>query len=407
MAMEQKSLNKALGFIFLTVLIDVTGLGIVIPVLPQLIQELSGYHLSDASRIAGYMGSSFSLMLFLFAPIMGGLSDRFGRRPVLLFSLFGFGLDYLLQGFAPSITWLFIGRIIAGITGSSFSTAGSFIADVSPPEKRAQNFGLIGAAFGLGFIIGPAIGALLGNYGLRVPFFGSAVLALLNMLFGIFVLPESLKPENRRAFDWKRANPLGTLRVLFSYPIVKGFLLSLFLVYVAHYALQSTWSFYTIEKFKWDAKMIGISLSIVGLMAAIVQGGLSRIIIPKLGNKQSILFALIIAMFGYLAFAFAPTGWAMFAITVPFSFSGLSGPAIQGLISNQVPQNAQGELQGGLMGLMSFTAIIGPLLMTNLFGYFTNTSHAIYFPGASFLLASLLVLAGIIFIVKPLSRIHT
>ena len=242
--------KRALTFIFLAVLIDIIGLGIIIPVLPQLIQELSGKGLSESSKIAGWMGSSFSLMLFLFAPIMGGLSDRYGRRPVLLFSLFGFGLDYLLQGFAPSIAWLFVGRIFAGITGSSFSAAGSYIADVSTPEKKAQNFGLIGAAFGLGFIIGPAIGAILGNYGLRVPFFGSAFLALCNLCFGYFVLPESLKIENRRKFDFKRANPIGTLKVLFSYPILRSFIFTLFLVYIAHYALQSTWSFYGMEKFK-------------------------------------------------------------------------------------------------------------------------------------------------------------
>jgi MFS transporter, DHA1 family, tetracycline resistance protein len=280
--------SKALTFIFCTVLIDVTGLGIIIPVLPQLIQEISGLGLSKASQLAGFMGSSFSLMLFFFAPIMGGLSDRYGRRPVLLLSLFGFGLDYILQAFAPTIMWLFIGRVLAGITGSSFSVAASYIADVSEPDKRAQNFGLLGAAFGLGFIIGPAIGALLGQYGLRIPFFGAAFLAFCNLGFGYFVVPESLKLENRRPFDWKRANPFGTLRVLSQYPMLKGFILTLFLVYIAHYSLQSTWSFYTMEKFQWDAKMIGISLSVVGLMAAIVQGGLTRIIIPRIGHKKSI-----------------------------------------------------------------------------------------------------------------------
>ncbi len=398
---------KALTFIFLTVLIDVTGLGIIIPVLPQLIQQISHLGLSDASKLAGLMGSSFSLMLFFFAPIMGGLSDKYGRRPVLLLSLFGFGLDYVLQGFAPSITWLFIGRILAGITGSSFSTAASYIADVSHPDKKAQNFGLIGAAFGLGFIIGPAIGALLGNYGLRVPFFGAAILALCNLTFGFFVLPESLKPENRRPFEWKRANPFGTLKVLTQYPILRGFILTLFLVYVAHYSLQSTWSFYTMEKFHWDAKMIGISLSVVGIMAAIVQGGMTRILIPKLGNKKSILIGLVLAMTGYLAFSFAPAGWYMFAITVPFSFSGLAGPAIQGLVSNQVPRNAQGELQGGMTGLMGVTAIIGPLMMTNLFSYFTGKSAIIYFPGISFFVACILVLTGIIFVLKTLAQIES
>ncbi len=407
MRLFQGSQSKALTFIFLTVLIDVTGLGIIIPILPQLIQELSGLGLSEAGQLAGWMGSSFSLMLFFFAPVMGGLSDRFGRRPVLLLSLFGFGLDYVLQGFAPSIIWLFAGRILAGITGSSFSAAASYIADVSEPDKKAQNFGLIGAAFGLGFILGPAIGAILGQYGLRIPFFGAAFLAFCNLTFGFFVLPESLKPENRRAFDWKRANPFGTLKVLSKYPMLKGFILTLFLVYIAHYSLQSTWSFYTMEKFNWDAKMIGISLSVVGLMAAIVQGGLTRIIIPKLGNKKSILLGLSVAMVGYLGFAFAPFGWMMFAITIPFAFSGLANPAIQGLVSNQVPRNAQGELQGGLTGLMGVTAIIGPLLMTYLFSHFTSKTALIYFPGISFFVACILVLTGILFVLKTLSQIQS
>lgn len=405
--LTKETSKKALSFIFLTVLIDVTGLGIIIPVLPELIQLLSGKSLAEAGSLAGWMASSFSLTLFLCAPIMGGLSDQFGRRPVLLLSLFGFGLDYLLQAFAPTIGWLFLGRIFAGALGSSFTTAAAYIADVSTAEKKAQNFGLIGAAFGLGFIVGPALGGLLGDYGIRIPFYGAAVLAFMNLLFGFFVLPESLQMSNRRPFSWKRANPLGTLQVLFKYPVLKSFILSLFLVYVAHYSLQSTWSFYTIEKFDWDSKMIGLSLTVVGLMAAIVQGGLTRILIPKWGNKKSILFGLTIGMVGYMAYAFAGSGWMMFVITIPFALSGIAGPSIQGLISNQVPANAQGELQGGLTGLMSITAIIGPLLMTKLFSDFSNRSNVIYFPGASFFMASVLVFAGIILILKPLSKINT
>ncbi len=396
--------KSALTFIFLTVLIDVTGLGIIVPILPQLIQSLTGGSLSDAGAWAGWLASSFSISLFLFAPIIGGLSDQFGRRPVLLLALFGFGMDYLLQGFAPSLIWLFIGRILAGVCGTSFTVAAAYIADVSPPDRRAQNFGLIGAAFGLGFILGPALGALLGQYGIRVPFFGAAVLALLNLLFGLFVVPESLDQEHRRSFNWRRANPFGTLQVLFRYPVIKSFIMSLFLVYMAQYALQSTWSFYTMEKFQWDGKMIGLSLTLVGLMATIVQGGLSRMIIPRLGSRRSILLAFSIGFAGYLAFAFANQGWIMFAITIPFALSGLAGPSIQGLISNQVPVNAQGELQGGMTGLMSITAILGPLMMTRLFSYFTSGTSALYFPGAPFFMAALLVLSGILLILKPLSK---
>ena len=258
-------MKKAFIFIFITVLLDVIGLGIIIPILPELIMSITGKNLNEASSISGWLMSSYSIMLFLCAPIIGGISDQLGRRPVLLVTLLVFGLDYLIQGFAPTIEWLFIGRIIAGITGASFSVASSFIADLSEPDKKAQNFGLIGAAFGLGFIIGPLLGSLLGQYGPRVPFFASAFLALLNFTFGYFVLPESLSKENRRPFSILRANPFGTLKVLIKYPILKDFVLILFMVYLAHYSLQSTWSFYTIHKFKWDHTMIGYSLAFVAL----------------------------------------------------------------------------------------------------------------------------------------------
>lgn len=397
--------TRALTFIFITVLIDVIGLGIILPVLPDLIIELSGKPLNEAGAIAGWMTFAFSSALFICAPVMGGLSDRFGRRPVLLLSLFGFGLDYLFQAMAPNILWLFIGRTIAGITGSSYTTASSYIADVSPPDKKAQNFGLIGAAFGLGFIIGPSLGALLGNYGLRIPFIASGILALMNMGFGFFVLPESLKPENRRPFDWKRANPFGTLKVLFRYPILKSFLFTLFAVNIAHHALQSTWSFITIAKFGWDAKMIGLSLTMVGLMVAIVQGGLSRVILPRLGSKKAIFTGLTISMLGYYAYSLATEGWMMFAITIPFAFGGLAGPSIQGLVSNQVPRDAQGELQGGLTGIISLSAIIGPLIMTRIFSHFSMKDAENYYPGAPFFAAGILISLGILLILKPLSKI--
>ena len=397
-------MNKALTFIFITVLIDVTGLGIIIPVLPNLIQELSGLSLSEASQYSGWMASAYSVMLFFCAPIIGGLSDQFGRRPVLLFSLFAFGIDYIIQGCATGIGWLFVGRILAGMSGASFSSAAAYISDVSPADKKTQNFGLIGAAFGLGFIIGPALGALLGQFGLRTPFFGSAFLALLNFIFGFFVLPESLPKENRRAFSLQRANPIGTLRVLFKYDFLRSFVVILFLAYLAHYSLQSAWSFYTIKKFNWDHTMVGYSLAAVGLCMAIVQGGLTRILIPKFGAIRSIYFGMTMAMLGYLAYAFAPTGWSMFIIMFPFALSGISGPSIQGIISNQVPSDAQGELQGGLTSLMSLTAIVGPLLMTNLFAYFTSQNSPIYFPGAPFFMSFCLITLAYILMLKPLKQ---
>ena len=255
-----KKRDAALGFIFITLLIDVTGFGIIIPVMPKLISELIGGSLSDASRYGGWMMFAYSITQFLFAPILGNLSDRYGRRPVLLASLFGFGIDYLFLAVAPTIGWLFVGRIIAGITGASFTTAQAYIADVSTPEKRAQNFGLVGAAFGVGFIIGPVIGGLLGQYGARIPFYAAAVLALLNWLYGYFILPESLKPENRRKFEWKRASPTGSLMQLNKYPLVAGLMGSFVCIYLAAHSVQSTWTYYTMLKFKWDERMVGYSL---------------------------------------------------------------------------------------------------------------------------------------------------
>ena len=297
--------SAAIGFIFVTLLIDVMGFGIIIPVLPKLIMGLSGKDLSHAAQTGGWLMFSYAIMQFICAPILGGLSDQFGRRPILLGSLFGFGVDYLFSAFAPTIGWLFVGRMLAGVLGSSFTTGAAYIADISTPEKRAQNFGLIGAAFGLGFIIGPAIGGFLGAYGPRTPFIAAACLALLNWLYGMFILPESLALENRRKFDWKRANPVGTLSQLRKYPIIRGLLVSLILLYIAAWAVQGGWSYYTMEKFQWDEKMVGISLSVIGLITAIVQAGLIRIIIPKLGQKRGVYVGLSLYCIGFLCFAFS------------------------------------------------------------------------------------------------------
>src|SRR5688500_16508849 len=284
--------NAALGFIFVTLLIDVIGFGIIIPVIPTLLSNLLQSGIPEAASYGGWLVASFAVMQFIFSPVLGNLSDQYGRRPVLLISLFGFGLDYLLTAFAPSIGWLFVGRIVAGIMGASFTTASAYIADISTPDKRAQNFGLIGAAFGLGFIIGPALGGIFAKYGIRVPFIAAAVLTLIYWLYGYFVLPESLKPENRRKFEWKRANPLGTLKFFLHYKVILGLVASLVLIYIASHAVQSTWSYYTIEKFKWDADMVGYSLGFVGLMVALVQGVLIRFIVPKLGQIKSVYIGL-------------------------------------------------------------------------------------------------------------------
>lgn len=386
--------KDALGFIFITLLIDVTGLGIIIPVLPKLISELIHGNLSQASQYGGWLTFSYAIMQFLCSPLMGNLSDCYGRRPVLLLSLLGFGIDYLFLAFAPTIGWLFLGRLIAGITGASFTTASAYIADISPPEKRAQHFGLIGAAFGLGFIIGPVIGGVLGQFGSRIPFLAAASLSLLNCLYGYFILPESLPAVNRHPFTWKRANPLGALLLFRQYPVIASLVISLLLIYIAGHATQSTWSYYTMEKFKWNEAWVGYSLGFVGLTVAIVQGGLIRWILPKLGQHRSVYVGLGMYCVGFLLFAFATRGWMMFAFMVPYALGGIAGPSLQGIISSQVPANEQGALQGALTSLVSITAIIGPPLMTNLFAFFTNPKAPLQFSGAPFLMGAALTLAS-------------
>ena len=397
--------SAAIGFIFITLLIDVVGFGIIIPVIPSLISHLTGNpDMSYAARIGGWLTFTFAIMQFLFAPVLGSLSDKYGRRPVLLFSLFGFGIDYILLSFAPSIAWLFLGRAIAGITGASFTTAAAYIADISTPENRAKNFGMIGAAFGLGFVIGPILGGFLGELGERVPFMVAAGLAFTNWLYGYFVLPESLKAENRRPFDIKRANPIGSLLHLKKYPAVGGLIGSFIFIYLASHAVNSNWSFFTIERFHWSKKMIGISLGVVGVLVGAVQGGLVRVVNPKIGNERSVYLGLSLYALGMLLFAFASSTWMMFVFLVPYCLGGISGPALQSIISSHVPANEQGELQGALTSLISSTTIVGPLMMTSLFSYFVSPKAPVYFPGVSFLLGFLLMLSSAIWAYMSLKK---
>jgi len=399
-----KNNKNALLFIFITLLIDCTGIGIIIPVTPKLIEELIGGDISDASKWGGWLTFSYAIMQFLFSSILGGLSDRYGRRPVLLLSLLGLGIDYIFLAFAPSIFWLFIGRMIAGISGASFTTASAYIADISEPEKRAQNFGMVGAAFGVGFILGPLIGGVFSQFGTKVPFLIAAGLSLLNALYGYFILPESLPEEHRRPFDWKRANPVGTLINLKRYKKVFGLIAIVFLLNIAGHAAQSTWTYYTILKFKWNEEWVGYSLAFVGLTIGLVQGGLIRIVIPKIGQVKSIYLGLILYLVGYVLFAVATDGWMMFAFMVPFALGGLAMPAIQGVIANQVPANEQGEMQGAITSLISLTAIIGPILMTELFYRFTKDETNVYFPGAPFMMGAFLTLISIFVCVRSLNR---
>lgn len=396
--------KAALGFIFITLIFDVIGFGIIIPIVPELIMELIEGEVSNASVYGGLLTFSYAIMQFLFAPILGGLSDQYGRRPVLLISLFGFAIDYLLVVWAPTIGWLFLARAISGISGASMTTASAYIADISEPEKRAQNFGLIGVAFGLGFIIGPVIGGFLGEYGTRVPFLAAAGLTFVNFLYGYFILPESLDAENRRPFSWKRANPLGSLFQLRKYPIILGLIAALFFVHFASHSTQSIWTFYTILKFDWNPRMIGLSLGFVGLMVALVQGVLIRRIIPKIGEQKSIYTGLSLYLIGFILFAFASEGWMMFVFTIPYALSGLSGPSMQSIMTRQVPANSQGELQGAITSVISLTAAFAPPVMTGLFYQFTQESAAVFFPGAPFLLGFLLTIVSIILAHRSLSR---
>ena len=400
----QSNRKAAIGFIFLTLLLDVTGLGIIIPVLPSLIEELIHGDISQAASYGGWLIFSFAIMQFLFSPFIGNLSDKYGRRPVLLISLFGFGLDYIFLALAPTIGWLFVGRIIAGITGASFTTATAYIADISAPKDRAKNFGMVGAAFGLGFIIGPVLGGVLGSYGTRVPFIASAVLTFINLIYGYFVLPESLPVENRRPFDWKRANPLGAFKHLKKYPAVAALSIAFFLFYCAGQSVQSVWAYFGIERFEWSTKMIGLSLGMVGLLVGLVQGVLIRYINPILGNVKSIYVGFSLYAIGLVLFSLANEGWMMFIFLVPYCLGGIAGPALQSIITGHVPSNEQGELQGTLTSLISASSIISPIIMTNLFAHFTNKSTSVYFPGISFLLGSLLMVAAGIVAYKVLSK---
>ncbi|MEP7268616.1 MAG: TCR/Tet family MFS transporter [Saprospiraceae bacterium] len=399
-----KNKKAAIGFIFFTLLIDVIGFGIIIPVIPKLLSGMIGGTVADASKIGGWLMFSFAVMQFFFSPVLGALSDQYGRRKILLFSLFGFGLDYLLTAWAPTIGWLFLGRVIAGITGASFTTASAYIADISTDENRSQNFGMIGAAFGLGFIIGPTLGGILGSYGARVPFIASAILTFMNWLYGYFILPESLDEEHRRTFEWKRANPVGSLLQLKKYPVVLGLAGSLILIYLAAHSVQSTWTYFNMYRFEWDEKMVGYSLGFVGILIALVQAVLIRITIPKLGQKRSLYLGFAFYALGLLLFAFASKGWMMFAFCIPYCLGGIAGPALQGIISGQVPKNAQGELQGALTSLISVTSIIGPPLMTGIFYYFTRPQHAIHFPGSAFFLGSILIIISTILAYRTLGK---
>jgi DHA1 family tetracycline resistance protein-like MFS transporter len=398
------SRKAAIGFIFITLLIDVMGWGLIIPVMPDLLTELTGKPANEGSSYGAWLLFAYSITQFFCAPLIGNLSDRFGRRPVILSSLFGFSIDYIILALAPTYGWLFVGRVIAGFTGASFTSAAAYIADVSTPENRAKNFSMIGAAFGLGFMIGPGLGGLLSGFGIRAPFYAAAGLCLLNSLYGYFVLPESLDKEHRRKFEWKRANPFGAFKFLKKEPSIRNLAICYFLIYLGAMAVQGNWNFFTKHMFHWSNSLIGGSLAVVGALVGVTQMGLTRYLNPRIGNEKSIYLGLFLYSIGLILFSVASEGWMMFVFLIPYCMGGIAGPSLQSTMANHVPRNEQGELQGALTAIMSVTAIIGPLIMNNLFHYFSSNKAPFYFPGLFFVLAAVFMLTSILIAWKMFSR---
>ena len=386
--------RAALAFIFITIVLDMFALGLIIPVLPHLVEDFLDGDTAGAAKAYGVFGTVWALMQFLSMPVMGALSDRFGRRRVILLSNFGLGLDYVLMAMAPSLAWLFVGRVISGITSASISTGMAYIADVTPPEKRAASFGKVGVAFGLGFVLGPALGGLLGSFDPRLPFWVAAGLSLLNALYGLFVLPESLPPEKRRAFDWRRANPLGSLRLLRSHPELSGLAGAVFLSNLAHAALPATFVLYAGYRYGWDARDVGLVLAGIGVCSAMVQGALVGAAVRRLGERRVLLLGLACGAVGFFAYGLAPTG-ALFLAAVPVvALWGLASPAAQGLMTRHIGPSEQGALQGAMGSVMGIATMIGPGLFAMTFAYFIGAGTRWHVPGAAFMLAAVLLAAG-------------
>lgn len=399
-----KNRQAGLAFIFVTLLIDVIGFGIVIPVLPKLVQGLAGGTPEHGARLYGALLAVYGLMQFIFAPVLGNLSDRFGRRPVLLVSLLATGIDYVVQALAPSIGWLFFGRIVAGITGASFTAATAYIADVSEPEKRAQNFGMMGAAFGLGFIIGPAIGGLLGAIGPRVPFWGAAAASLLNMVYGYFVLPESLDEEHRRPFRLENANPFKTLAVLGRNRLLLLISGVAGILWLAQQVPPSVWVLYTTYKFHWDEKANGLSMALLGVCSMVVQLWLIRELSSRFGDKGLLAIGLLFNFIGFLLLGSAPTGGFMLGAMVMWTICFVGGPAIQSLVSHQFDPTEQGAAQGALTSIQSLAGVVGPPLFTTVFGAFTAARAPVKIPGSPFFLGAALTVVAALLATRAVKR---
>lgn len=364
--------KRALVFILITICIDSIGLGIIIPSLPSLIADTLHTTIAASSKYAGLVFATYALFQFLFSPLIGNLSDRFGRKPIILISLLGLGLDFVFMYFAPNLAWLIVGRALSGMFGASFTTAAAYIADISTDENRAQNFGMIGAAFGVGFILGPAIGGLVAEFGVRAPFLLAACFSLMNLVYGLFVLKESLPAENRRKFEWKRANPIGALIRIIEFPKYRGLFLVTFIVMMANMAIHSLWNYYTMDRFGWQPKHVGYSLAVVGVCFGLTQAVLAGKIVAKIGEKGAATLGLIVLTCVTTGIGLIPYGWMMYIIIVPYAFSGIVDPSVRSLVSKQVSSNEQGELQGIFTSLMSLAEIIGPIVMMGLYYKMTN-----------------------------------
>ena len=396
--------HAAVIFIFITVVLDVLALGIIVPVLPALVVEFLGGDTARAAETYGLFATTWAFMQFVASPVLGSFSDRFGRRPIILLSIAGLGLDYIFMALAPSIGWLFVGRLISGVTSAGFATAAAYIADVTPPDQRAKSFGLIGAAFGLGFVLGPALGGLLGTYSPRLPFWVSAALCLANALYGVFVLPESLPPERRSHFSWARANPVGSLRLLRSHPELFGLASVTFLYYVAHEVLPSTFVLYTGYRYGWNSATVGLTLALVGVCTAIVSGGLVGPIVARIGERRAALTGLAFGAAAFALYGLAPTG-SLFLAGIPvMALWGLYGPSSQGIMSKRVSPKEQGQLQGAVMGLRGLSGLISPFIFTFTFATFIGARADLHLPGAPFLLASLLLVVAFVLAFRVTSR---
>lgn len=380
-------------FIMITLVIDAMGIGLIMPVMPDLVQELADTDLASAAKWGGVLAASFAVMQFLFSPTIGSASDRFGRRRILLVSLFFMTIDYIVMAVAGTIWLLLIGRIVGGITSATQSTATAYIADISTPEDKAKNFGLVGAAFGIGFVFGPLIGGFLSTYGPRAPFIAAAILAGANFIFGYFILPETITYKNRRAFDLKRANPLGAFRNISKLPRLKPLLIIQFLYSIAFFVYPAIWAYFTRERFGWDGQMVGISLTIYGISMAVVQGLLIQRFITRFGLVRTVLIGFVFEVLGFFAVATIPSGVIILILLPVTSLGAIAGPALLSIMSRAASDDQQGELQGLLSSIGSVGMILSPIIMTQTFSYFSNPTAPIYFPGAPFILSFLMVLA--------------